>query len=152
MKLEIENRKTTTNTGLSDLATLVMSLSNRMKPDLWNFVCTHTFKVKVRSDNGLYTNDIYYNEWYLDTGRWVYVDGHLKLMAETSERYEDEELHDPEYINSCDFVSSIYKIDFKEAISTLEKIVTQYNTLAVKKDEEISRFLQLCNEFRGGEL
>ena len=152
MKLEIENRKTTTNTGLGDLATLVMSLSNRMKPDLWNFECTHTFKVKVRSDNGLYTNDIYYHEWYLDTGRWVYVNGNLKLRAETSERYEDEELHDPEYVNSCDFVSSIYKIDFKEAMSTLEKIVDQYNTLAVKKDEEILRFLKLYNEFSGGEL
>jgi hypothetical protein len=147
MKLEIENRKLTTSGGLLELAKLITDLSEKMCGDIWNFGGTRTFKVKVFADNGYPTNDIYYHSWYLHTGKWVFKDGYIVLQAESSDTYDGEPLEDPEDIDPEDFLRRIAKIDFSAAMSCLEELVTTYNEKVKAKDDELCRFLSICESF-----
>lgn len=148
MKLEIENRKLTTYAGLHELASLVSKLSTEMSNDVWNFDCPLTFRVKVLADNGYSTNDIYYHEWYLNVGRWVFRNGTILLQADSSDEYDGEPLNECELVRDVDFTDSIYKIDFADAIMCLEKLVEAYNKKTALKEQELTTFLKLVAEYK----
>ena len=80
----------------------------------------------------------------------MFKDGYIVLQAESSDTYDGEPLEDPEDIDPEDFLRRIAKIDFSAAMSCLEELVTTYNDKVKAKDDELCRFLSICESFTGG--
>ena len=113
-----------------------------MDNDLWNFQSEKKFQCKVTMDNGYPLNDIYYAEWYSEYGFFRYENGIIKMYVYNQDNGSEKML------SSCEYVSSIYKIDFADAITALREVVDEYNKKSDAKDKEIVRFLELFSEFK----
>jgi hypothetical protein len=146
-KIEVSERKMTTTSGLNALAEVVEKLESKMTGDLQNFKSKTAFFCKVEEDNGLMQSDFNYTSWTLTEGRFAYQNGYIRIVL-------DDDCHKTVYLETgkgytgnSKYDERIAKIDFAAAVTSLEELVSEYNTHSEAKDAELQRFLDLCKNY-----
>lgn len=126
--LKIENRKNTTKKGLECLL-----------PLLDGFEFESDIKM-ITGDTFFCEGDIGGDEQYVwsDEAEIRIKDGRAVLCGWCEQYgYQPQEIR----------FNNIVKIDFAGAVKSLESAISKYNKLAVEKDAEIEKFMNLCKEY-----
>ena len=140
-KMEIYERKTTTEKALEELEKLFDSLNEHLEEDITNYNGDKEFFAVVEHDNGYMCGDFNRREWKTDTAKIGYRYGKFCLIC-----YNSDDFFNKYCINTDDFWR-IRKINFPEMFNALKMAVETYNKLSKQKDEEIERFIEIAKQF-----
>jgi len=132
--MELAERKNTTQAGLTALENLMET-----------FDFANDISMVDSPSFGLVT-DIGGDQDYLwsETGFFRLKNGNLQLFGYAPNEYNQE--WNGESGEAC--WTRLRRIDFAGAMSALEGLVTKYNEVTSKKDEQIENFLKVCAELK----
>ena len=138
-KLNIKDRKNTTQKALEELDSLIESFEGKFENDV-NTVASANFFAKIEVDNDRYFSDIYYQAWFNTRAYWRIQNGTLSLVSVDNPDYGDRE--------RVYHIDRYQQINFLDCIEGLEIAIEKYNDLCAKKDEQIEKFLAFCAELK----
>jgi len=139
MKLaKLAERKYTTKKGLKELKALIDKFE--FYADI-NAVESKPFFARCERDNGLIVGDLYYKEWTSYQAKWEIKTGVIRLLIVDEYVYWENprpvELH------------RIDQLNFPACIKALQEVIEKYNSECKKKDAQIGKFLEFCENWKG---